>query len=476
MRNVLKKLLFAIIPVLMMVPLSTAWATQINLNYNISSYKYMSDSLYVVFSFSFPQEEPKYVKYEDIYVACLSLEVDLTSEEHSAHNQWQIDLAAQNPGEKAGKLFIGTKGFAIHEGDYEIKIKLTDLNDKSVAATFEDERNFEKYGFDDLQMSDIELGYQIEKTANLKHDINPDFVKADLYFIPNPSNEIYGVSPELITYTEIYNYHKEKYDSLVFNYDIKNSMRQSVWTQSRKRSPKAQEFYDIFLIVPDTIPSGTYYMDITANCFKNNQIVDSCKSRKKFYLMNPQRSPELNTYFSEDEQYARSEFATFTDEQCELEFAQIRVIASIAERDIWSKLKDYSAKKKYLYAFWNNRKDDKNVNENRSREEFRKRIDQANLYYNEGGSGGGWNTDRGRILMKYGEPTSVDSYPTKDGNKPYEVWNYQHIAGGVKMYFVDVHLSGRYKLVHSTHYDEVQNSDWETRILPLNRTNTSNEY
>ncbi len=453
----------------MVVFATTLKCNQLPLNYDVNTYKYSKDSVFVVFSFSFPQDAVNYKKVDDNFLSDLQLQLEMNNQTDSVQKIWDINYSTKTIEEKKGKIFIGSKQFIVKQGKYGIKIYFKDNNDIKNSVLLESNINIPAIDNEKLQLSNIEIAYSIDKISNIQNGVNPDFSKNDLYFIPNPSNEIAGVDPELKIYYEIYNYDNSKYDSLQINYYILNSMKAKMasYTKIKRNIPSA--FYDINQFVLDTLPSGLYYLNIKAEAYKSGEKIVSTETDKKFYLMNPQRSPKLTTYFSEDEQYAHSEFASMSDEQCELEHKQIIWIASGGEKEVWEKLHDINAKKKFLYAFWNNRKKDRSTINNPEREEFKKLIDYTNTYYSYGKEDNGWKSDRGRVVLKYGKPTNVDVLPAQDGNKPYEIWYYDALSGGVKFFFVDVRLNGIYVLVHSTLFDEVQNSDWKTRFLENNK-------
>ena len=43
----------------------------------------------------------------------------------------------------------------------------------------------------------------------------------------------------------------------------------------------------------------------------------------------------------------------------------------------------------------------------------------------------GWKTDRGRVYVLYGEPSEIEKFPNQMDQKPYEIWHYNDIEGGV---------------------------------------------
>ena len=70
-------------------------------------------------------------------------------------------------------------------------------------------------------------------------------------------------------------------------------------------------------------------------------------------------------------------------------------------------------------------------------------------------------TDRGRVVIVYGQPDDIDRHPNETEVRPYEVWSYNNIQGGVIFVFVLRNAAGDYELVHSTHRDELHDENWD---------------
>ena len=83
----------------------------------------------------------------------------------------------------------------------------------------------------------------------------------------------------------------------------------------------------------------------------------------------------------------------------------------------------------------------------------------------------GWRTDRGRIYIIYGEPDEIQRFPNSSDNKPYEIWNYNQIEGGVEFIFIDLSGFSEYTLVHSTKRGEIQDPSWQ-QLLNSNNNNS----
>lgn len=86
----------------------------------------------------------------------------------------------------------------------------------------------------------------------------------------------------------------------------------------------------------------------------------------------------------------------------------------------------------------------------------------------------GWDSDRGRVLLTYGEPDGIDRYPHQHNRKPYEIWRYSSI--NAEFVFVDVGQTGTYRLVHSTALNEVSAPDWEAQYAAMHRQMYDGEF
>ena len=64
----------------------------------------------------------------------------------------------------------------------------------------------------------------------------------------------------------------------------------------------------------------------------------------------------------------------------------------------------------------------------------------------------------------YGEPSEVERYPNQTDTKPYEIWHYNDLEGGVLFIFADLTGFSDYTLINSTKRGEISDSDWQRKI------------
>ncbi|MCL6100508.1 MAG: GWxTD domain-containing protein, partial [Bacteroidetes bacterium] len=183
---------------------------------------------------------------------------------------------------------------------------------------------------------------------------------------------------------------------------------------------------------------------------------------KRFYLYNPHVVDSSLTKKVEAGVMG-SEYALYSNEECDNMFAEVKYIASKNEINQYKSLDSLSAKREFLYNFWSARNPNPGSARNDYKEEYMKRVAFANENFSRAGRKG-YLTDRGRVLLLYGEPDQKDYYPSEPNLKPYEVWFYNQIEGGVSFVFGDLSGFGNYELLNSTKRGEVQDPNYMDRL------------
>ena len=97
--------------------------------------------------------------------------------------------------------------------------------------------------------------------------------------------------------------------------------------------------------------------------------------------------------------------------------------------------------------FWLRRADGNKEAADAMRAEFYKRVDYANQHLS-GGFSKGWQSDRGRIYIIYGQPDQVETHNEDFTTAPYQIWYYYDLK--LEFVFLDEFGTGDYRLVQST--------------------------
>jgi len=192
------------------------------------------------------------------------------------------------------------------------------------------------------------------------------------------------------------------------------------------------------------LPTGIYYLDVVISEVDGSILAEN---RRKFFIYNPSVAPRIDT------SSITAELLGIDEKSLDDEFSKAVYISTQEEASIYSQLKGVDAKRRFLGAFW----------ARRGGVEFRKkyleRVEQANVKFATRLTPG-WRTDRGRVYIIYGPPDEVERYPYYENMKPYEIWHYYNLQGGVIFVFGDRTGFGSYELLHSTLVGEIKNEEW----------------
>lgn len=116
-----------------------------------------------------------------------------------------------------------------------------------------------------------------------------------------------------------------------------------------------------------------------------------------------------------------------------------------AERAAFLSLGSDTERDHFIEEFWL-RRNPAGAPADTYRTEHYRRIAYANAHF--AASIPGWQTDRGRIYILYGPPSSIDSYPAGTSSS-HETWNYKSVPGlgeNIELKFVDACRCGNYQL------------------------------
>ncbi len=119
---------------------------------------------------------------------------------------------------------------------------------------------------------------------------------------------------------------------------------------------------------------------------------------------------------------------------------QLRYIAKAKELTYIRSGKTPEQRWQRFLEFWKKRDPTPGTPRNEQMEEYYTRIALANRKFS--GQRPGWQTDRGHIVVLFGEPDFIER---RSGTQPYEIWHYRRL--GRRFIFIDQTGQGDYKLL-----------------------------
>src|SRR5690606_2282691 len=123
---------------------------------------------------------------------------------------------------------------------------------------------------------------------------------------------------------------------------------------------------------------------------------------------------------------------------------------------------DQETKRRYISQAWKSVAQSSSLGIMAMLDLVRERVDFVNR--NFGHFEPGWTTDMGRIYIRNGPPDELDKDTTSDETryvrKDYQIWKYRSGKKAVYL-FVDIQMSGNYKLMYvENDDDESSNPDY----------------
>ncbi len=435
---------------------------KLNFDFNYSRFKLDSVNTYLEIYYSIHQNEltkfnlPK----KGFYVgAIMRVQIVDSAKKSIVDQRFRIQSPYVKLNSKLkNRNLIGVVGFDVPLGNYSLKVSATDLGDSSNKKTYTENLNIHPFFNDRISVSDVELCSRITQSNN-KSSI---FYKNTYEVIPNPSLIYSNKLPVLFYYAELYNLKEDHFTSnLVLVKRVFNSKNKLVFQQVKSVSRVANSIVDVGIVNLRKLPTDSYTMVISLN--DTSKGIGSSSSQQFFYY-NPNKMDTTGRQISRQAPYLSSEYGVMTESDCDLLFDESKYLASSKEISTYKKLKNLDAKRRFLYNFWKKRDPDPSTPQNEFKEKYMKRLQYVNENFGTLNKPG-YKTDRGRVYLIYGPYDQIDRYPNEPNRKPYEIWYYNSIEGGVIFVFGDIGGYSDYELLHSTKKGEFHDYSWQRRII-----------
>jgi GWxTD domain-containing protein len=134
------------------------------------------------------------------------------------------------------------------------------------------------------------------------------------------------------------------------------------------------------------------------------------------------------------------------------------------------KSKDFGTIRKYFQAFWNSTSPG---DATYAWLKYKQQVQYVQGLYKTNFQPG-YETDRGRVYLQYGAPSSVNAREDSPSEYPYEIWFYNKIGkfSNRRFIFYNPDLTNNaYRLLHSDLVGEVKNPGWSQILSKRNTIN-----
>ncbi len=433
---------------------------KLNFDFDYACFSFDSTATYVELYYNINQATLAHVvKNDSIFVsAYINVNVyDSLNQKTEIENTFQVINSFPAADSFQNQNLIGKVNYTLNKGKYKLSITVTDGYFKDNNKTIVEDLTIIPYFSNNFMISDIELASNIKRDGA---DPNSYFYKNSYEIIPNPVS-IYGENvPVLFYYCELYNLADDRYNkNLMLERLVVDGLGRVVNRKVRAITGNNESIVEVGQLNLMKYPSGIYSLVMN--------LVDTSKnvgitSNKKFYLVN-KGVIDSTKYSAKGSDVLTSEFGAMENEELDELFEACKYIASQSEKEQYGNCDSLQAKRDFMFKFWQRRDDDISTPENEYKNSFMKRVEYAKSRFTEFQKNGAL-TDRGRVYITYGEPDEIENRPNEVDSKPYQVWYYNSIEGGVEFVFCDLSGYSQFQLIHSNKRGELRDANYMNRI------------
>ena len=443
----------------------------LNFAYSYCSFQGTDGASLVEFSYRFSEDGLTY----DQNFGRLMIEFQMYDTEGTLRDNflWTVDHITEDEG-PSGRVFVGLERFEAEPGAYNVTMKLTDGLDFSRSDSISFFFDLRRFDPKKIGISDIELITEMAPAGTSDHP----FVRGSNILMRNVDGVVGPPDHRLNSYVEIYNADQISASEYHLIWLIADTSGCGVYMRDTLLArPDTSVMFDVNSVVVNGLSSGTYVLAVRLFNASRSLASDSTEVVRTFEVWNPRIDSLKNKrheMLTEREDIIDPIYAGMKEEELDVEYAMTEYIMSQTKRNVWQNLSGVKAKSRFLTKFWLALDDDLSTPENPFRDDYFKRIDIAKKLYYSTLTPKGWDSDRGRILLSYGQPDAVDRHPNDHNRKPYEIWSYT--SNRAEFVFVDLSQNGTYSLVHSTAQNEIRYPQWERDYAALHEQMYEGEF
>jgi len=439
-----------------------AWA---RIDVDSAVFRYDSTRVYWEIYYTIPRNQLTYVgadnnSFSSIVLLRLKIIKEGTIWKEFA---WKVrDILSDTTETQRNKAIVDRIQVLAPPADYSVSLTVRDLHNSVYTDSASFSADISGFPSGELLLSDIELASSIGVNS---HDKKNPFYKNTLLVVPNPSRVFGDFLPVLHFYVETYNLLKnikgQSYRVCYSILDANGKPVDKIKPVSLFRKKQVGSRVEIGSVSVNILPMGTYFLHCAIADSVDKELISK---DVKFYVYNKKMVSHTEVVnLSEDNLVQKSEFASMNEDELDQDFKYTDYITTPEQRNTYKSLKDVEAKRRFLYSLWKKFDTNPATFINEFHQEYMKRVRYCNQKFSVMKKEG-WKTDRGRVFIFYGEPDYIDRNPSTEGYRPYEVWHYDEIQGGVIFVFADLSGFRDYTLLHSTARGEVHYPNYMERI------------
>ena len=414
---------------------------------------------YIEVVFSFEGKSMKAIKNQDgQYIAQAKCNV-IISQGNKVFQYAKFNASSTPTLLPASSDFMSVERFPLADGIYQLEIEISDTND-SIAEPLKHSETIEiSHLSEGCFFSDIAFVSALTNTVQ-----ENAFSKAGYDLIPYVSNYYPTSLNGLILYAELYNARilLGKQVSFAYTVSVTDALQNEIPATKRIIRAEAEEILPLIHTIDiSNLLTGDYKVKL--------EMLDREGKVVCTQLRNFTRNKTLeNTYTPPSSLDISNTFVARYNNSDSL-YAHIQSCLPIAESverntiDNILQNTDLRTRQSFMYTFWYRR------NSINPEKEWSDYYADVRAVQKEFGTKikAGWQTDRGRVYLQYGKPSTLIVRNNDPDYWPFEIWHYYTTNTGMRdrrFLFYNTSLNYDMELLHSDIPNEVRNFDWKNLV------------
>lgn len=367
-----------------------------------------------------------------------------TSDTLAFGDRWLVPAKlADTAAPQRGMNLVGVYTVQLRAGEYAIKLLARDRHAPGRRDSVILRLPVSPPATDRIALSDIEFAASIRPGSK-----ESPFYKNTLDVIPNVGG-VFNETAMCYFYLEAYNLLLgDDRTDMTMKSTVYDAVGKEVTARERRKKRVGESAVLIDQIAATQFRTGTYSLVVSLLDSSHHPLAQSAR---KFYVYNPTLGVD-SALLSLGSSLPMAVYSSMEEQELDRDFKWSKYEMSEAEQTQYKALNGQDVKRKFLSDVWRRRPPG-------GREVYMARVTHANESYGMLGREG-YRTDRGRVYIIYGPPDDIERHPNESDTKPYEIWTYNNIQGGVEFDFLQRIQGADYELVNSTHRNELHDANW----------------
>lgn len=355
--------------------------------------------------------------------------------------------------------FMSVERFPLADGTYEMTVEVADANDSLAAPLVHTEK---------IEISHLSEGCFFSDIAFISAFTNTiqenAFSKAGYDLIPYVSNYYPTSLDGLILYAELYNSRKllGKKVSFAYTLCITDALQNEMPNSKRIIRAEADEVLPLLQTIDiSNLTTGEYKVKLEMLDREGKVVCTQFRNFTRNKILEdtytPPSSQDLsNTFVAK---YTNSDSLYAHIRSC------LPIAESVERNTIDNVLKnlDLKTRQSFMYTFWYRRN---STNPEKAWNDYYKDVVAVQKEFGTRIKEG-WQTDRGRVYLQYGKPSTRIVRNSDPDYWPFEIWHYYTTNTGLRdrrFLFYNTSLNYDMELLHSDIPNEIRNFDWKNLV------------